>query len=906
MGFDGMKGTGLVDSLFSDDAIKRLLLQIQYVQQDHSTNSPIADPQNQKAANAFSFAHTSRVVWGTITDTTALANVYRVQFEKGVAPLPCMYAPRTTHSAYGIRELTTLQAGTSVLCVIHPHVHNGVIFAVIPPPNRTGKDTLEDVIAQAGRHRVDEAHKFPLRMDENGYIADMRAGRPFDTIMGGETGWIAETGGRIMIDSFMFQCAIDEMCGVFGFYHDQMLRVAGYNMQVWTAGYEREAQDDQGEYNDVEGWTPYPWEHMGLPSRGDPRVELTPEDQQFNKPWYSHWEPKEDAQQPHHRTRVFHGYLGQGSKQLVQGAPPSTVASPLTYGVDRDLQTPGLHEDNVGLDGARFIASAKRISITKRLGIISPKRHQRAEQPETGDEPSNYRHAGESSLGDGPEHKITGDLETPSDGSPLMSRAAGLLDMHAYLFNYAGVHPFVWHTQDWLTPEESALDHTGGYSVEAPDFTLLGSQMHLAEPEAIELDIDHRLAAQKFFKNQSAFELLEDGGVVIFDGFGSEFRMTGGEITISAPGDIWLKSGRNLMSWAGGDWITRARNAADLTVTEKDIRFKAEGNFQMLAGNGGKGAMLLESRATESISTWDECGEAVEGSGIILRAKNAGVVAHAADIYLRTRAGGSDARSGDIVFDAAVGTADIITHSRDFHSFMQNTRRHSFGVEDSITSGNEFSPVQTTLNGQLCVSEDVAIGAQLLVETGIAIARGHIASPTGGVVSSLTSLSVQKVRTRIRTCVSSADSSSAVGRAAYLAKLEQQWYQPGFAGHDKTIDNVEFGYRTEEEYKIPSDFMLYEDRWQQMARLTNKIPARWTEKPVLCHGEPHWPYPGKDMFTKDKFAQPASTLFEFTASQGRSKDRFGAPGELATAYSEPKYGDPTPVALDGNYPITSQ
>jgi len=83
---------------------------------------PIVDPQLQGAASRFSFNNTARLVIATITDTTALANCYRLQFEKGKQPMTGFKLADSSLSAFGPRDMTTLQPGQSVLCVLHDHL----------------------------------------------------------------------------------------------------------------------------------------------------------------------------------------------------------------------------------------------------------------------------------------------------------------------------------------------------------------------------------------------------------------------------------------------------------------------------------------------------------------------------------------------------------------------------------------------------------------------------------------------------------------------------------------------------------------------------------------------------------------------------------------------------------------
>ena len=78
----------------------------------------------------------------------------------------------------------------------------------------------------------------------------------------------------------------------------------------------------------------------------------------------------------------------------------------------------------------------------------------RPEEP-LGNNETNYKFSGV--VGTGKEHEITGDIETHGANTNF-NRALGVLDMHAYFFNYAGLHPFFYHDKDYQVVEESGAD----------------------------------------------------------------------------------------------------------------------------------------------------------------------------------------------------------------------------------------------------------------------------------------------------------------------------------------------------------------------------------------------------------------------------------------------------------------
>jgi hypothetical protein len=147
-----------------------------------------------------------------------------VIIEKGQPTRTATLLAGTSLSAFGAREINTLIPGTAVWLLIARHSPHAFILGVVPPAMTQATRSLMDWISRCSRNRVDIADKQPLLLKDNGGVTDWTAGRPFDGLLCGEAGWITETGLKITIDPFLVQLAVDESCGIFGFYHDQLLR----------------------------------------------------------------------------------------------------------------------------------------------------------------------------------------------------------------------------------------------------------------------------------------------------------------------------------------------------------------------------------------------------------------------------------------------------------------------------------------------------------------------------------------------------------------------------------------------------------------------------------------------------------------------------------------------------------
>jgi hypothetical protein len=906
----------------------------------------VADPNSKLVGFKTGFQDTGRLCMGYVVDGTAIANCYKVFVEKGRAPVIAASLSHNSAGALGASSISTYAPGTPVILMLHDKVGQAFILGAVPSVLDVGKRAYHDYISQASRKRVDDCHKKYIKMPLNGQVVDWSAWRPWDATLASEWGAVTTTGIGVTVDDFMFKAAVNEFCGVYGFYHDSLLRLAGYNMQVWTAGSERDAYMDQAECNDTTGYAPYPWEALGLLESGvDMIEEYQPKDYQTakGKPYYAHWENKHEFQQPYHRTQKFFGYLGQGARTVVHAPPeglqrwtykPASGSDPGPQPYDSDIKssdgsTPdsggggadklktfqekpvfGLSEQNTGLDGRHFITSAKGIVIAKRILLPVPQRLRRPESGEGDDTDQNYKAA--SKFGSGPEHKITGDIKTTDDKYPNLQRAAAVLDLHGYLFNYAGIHPFYWHAKDYKTWEQSKLEYAQ-CNQKIPTFSdLASSKMYLKQEEPKQFKIDHRYNNQDFYETECFMSLLEDGSVVIGDGYGAEIRMSGGCIFLSAPGDVWLKGGRDVQTWAGNDAIIKAKNGVDISTTEKNVRIKAEANVMVLAGNDSsekEGGILLESRMKTQDYDFEQGGDEVKFAGIVMRAPNANVVSLSHQLYLRTGGGGSSIEAGNITIDAGKGEKEIVTKSNNFYEFLQRGGRHYqfFGMND-YQKANMFSEQFTLLTGPLGTESHIIAGGGLLSKASVLVAKGHIVTeaaakgaifvaPCDGDCQSQVNKAIDEIRKLID------DEIPQVGAQIDHQLLEQLWYADKKAGNPRVMDTAEFSFRTDDNYNI-EDFVLYEDRWQQMARIGGAEPEKWTEKAVKSKViDETWPFPGKKWLSdQPAYVEQELKIAEKQGGGLRDKDRGEAPG-LAGDYSEPEFKSNDPKTLNGNYPI---
>jgi hypothetical protein len=776
--------------------------------------------------------------------------------------------------------------GTEVIVMPPAQGHYGIILCVDPGYVTDGRNLRSDFIVQGGRTGlyVEDAHDAPLtKLQYQGGNPCFNGGRPFDSTSAGEVNYFTETGLAFHLDSFLSYLRVDEETGLFLFYMDQMLRLAGHNLQFRSALGEREELDDQQEAVMFSGQTPYTWERLGAWTWCQPNYREIPSAQvQTTSPEYSLLEPAYDDQQPFYRAMEFGGYLGQAWKRMVALPPASLPSSVNRYSQQHNYV--GVFNEQVGLEGS-YLMQARRIGLFKTSAIPVPKMMKRPED-ENGDNETNYKAAGTFGPADGEDHILAGQFTNPNAVARELVNAASVLDMGAFLTNWATVHPFHYHRKDWYVPEICDGDIPVQHAPIV--FCNLRLNQNLTAPTPIQLSVDHRTPVAYYFQNMSYIVMLEDGGLAISDGFGFELKSVGGNVDISTPGDLNLRAGKSVTMWAGWDAVIKANNSADITANIGDVRIKAEHNLQMLSGNDGQGGTLIENRATCAGYDFTESGQAAKHSGIMLVSGTAPITAFSSDIMLQTQENEDRPGSGNIVLYT---DKDVKTYATNLFSYMSSRVDFFEGTDVS----NEYWPQHTLLGGALRVKGPTYITGSLVTGDWITVLNGHIATSQvatyNGLVAGIADASLEVIEEQLQVTEDRID---------YLELLKADNDLPAYENEvlTDTAGSAFFTLRRVADYKT-TGYKFFESRWQQQARITSNIPAYWTENPVVTDSDDSYPYPGKQVILGNSWCLQDLTLFSLQTGSAIDRE------DNQDDYESPEFGVTTVVALDGNYPIIS-
>jgi hypothetical protein len=528
---------------------------------------------------------------------------------------------------------------------------------------------------------------------------------------------------------------------------------------------------------------------------------------------------------------------------------------------------PGAYELSVAMDGQVGLRSGKGVIIAKRPLIPLPKQMKLPQDP-AGDRPATY--LADGIYGTGPPHLVH-DMAQPGVANASQVRAAAFLDHYDYLFNWKSFrHAFHYHTLDWYVPQEADMPSASAFAAGLPAYGGLVTSQYLPTPTPFTLKVDERYGNVLYFPNSSFMALLEDGGILFVDGWGSEFLMSGGSMRRSCAGDIWDLPGKNLNVWAGQDIVQRANGYADISANSGDVRIKAQGNIMGLAGLGGCGGFLFESRAVRAGYQYDANEPAV--SGFVVRCPQSPVVLMGQDMLLTTR---YPSQGNHLVLDA--GTAKVVAHGSYVEAWAANAvNLIPNGVVHEFWSGEINLSSDLSVTGKAVVSGCGMFGTSVSAPTVAGALAKYDTVVSAAVTAALGSVSGRQTTLATYATAAAPDVIDLVTRAP-------------------AIETVQFVWRDSARYGTVG-LALYEPRWQQVARLTGQSLAKWTENAAVdAASSSSYPHPGKAAW-HDSSSYGSENLLLHNQTTDLAASR-------GSAYESAVYAVPSFSVLDGNYPV---
>lgn len=526
--------------------------------------------KNREPASTSSVTRGGGLEYGTVLAATASLQSYRVQLVSGKT-ITCALSSLMI-GLIGVKDARALPSGITVLVVVSTDsAATGLIIAVAPSAAVKGVTqhslSINRELGSDMRHELGVATRAGTQA-----AANNRAHRPYDSLPGqlafmteegaylGLLGMIAEIRGSAGA-GISFN-AIDDFC--------RLLTVGAFDHELPTGT--RRVFTDNGRLTDEEGITPHQEELYGEDKLGAAFDQTTyqPTDHEF-----CHEVNIKDnkLKRSFHRLRKVQGHLAD-LRQVY-------YASPKKEG-DK-LKPVGRGFEGVSSDGVYSMEMAGGVYITAREFIPVPDRLLDYDDPE-GDH---------------------GEAIKDDDKKP---------------FEHNASFPFARHLEledkkVWLRRNRYAR-----FDKRKKDFHVPQDADLAPNPE--DVDTIDKVTAERRSEPRRCAGVYEepDGTLILRDGWGSELVMSGGNITVSCAGNLFLTGGSGVIMH-GNRLSLKSQETAELVSSSGDIKIKSERNTHVYSHKAG---VVLQSDATGvGVHGFQDGpdGDTDQSQGIILKSK---------------------------------------------------------------------------------------------------------------------------------------------------------------------------------------------------------------------------------------------------------------------------------------------
>jgi hypothetical protein len=845
-----------------------------------NNNVILTDVSSKLRANMYPASGSCRVAAGYVVSSLSAYGWYKVQLDQG-GHIPCSLGALSGHTPSAVKSLNTLPPYTRVFVILGSQLDYGTIISASPGRPLTSYPGVRDSISQASAHSLATEGFFNLYVSDREIpVESFTKSSPTDATAVGEWGCMTENGPSVFVDPFMSYIRADENCGVWAFWHDQLLRMHGHNLQMRSTAMNLYSFNDEDELSVITGYSPYLWESLGGLNPTALSQQRTETEAQLSASEFALHDLIKTNQTPFHRLIEFKGFLGQGFRKQLR-LPPS---SGTVYSLGETTDTKAVWEESLAMDGNYHMVSSQGLFLAHVPPFMAVEQTKLPEDG-TGDNRANgYDPTGLS----GNQIVRTGN----ADITAVEGTGAALLadDELAYALKWRANHPCYYHNKDWKQDTSSPAE-----AVTA--FNNLSTEHYLAKSQPEVLKVDHREQQADYHKTLSFVSVLRDGTVVIAGPAGEEIRMGGGSIEISCPGDIQLRPGRNAITMAGRDAVVRAKDNVEVSASDNNVWIKAENTMQLLAANSGRGGMFIESRSQSDEFDFSKTGTDAVTSGIVVKSSST-LSMLSENVYVRS---GTEFGTGSVIIDAAKGDGTIVTTASNTLNYNKNAIVDYFGTPTDIKSFNEFRDKYTALSGGVKAYDGsaVSVNGSLVVKNGVTALKGGISSGnTNGYVGSIKTEDSRREEAKFEEYKKTADSDLKQAVKDYNKVFTDNLYSDNKTGNDKVIQTMAFSFRSSPQAKA-SNFKMFESRWAQRARALSEVSSVWLENPVKANESLTYPYPGAEAWLGDNYTKIDSSLYTVQNGGGLG------PKPSGQEYEQFSNNPSQVVSLEGNYPVIS-
>lgn len=501
-------------------------------------------------------------------------------------------------STLGFKECPTYSTGSAVLCA-QATGETCYILGVIPESDIGKLGMFNRTILKTFDAGFDE-HNTLGYGTEGAKLRTHNAGRPTDVIEGE---YVIGNELGVLIGLFQ-QLAVlkgSDLAQVQCCFLDDLVRVVSHNFQHWTAMGETNIFHD-GKCLQME----YGATHLSPESMGQPTLTSFSSTPSFSEEGPPTADDKTDFYKLEkeklkaiERLKCFVGKLGDFVHLFI--TKPADEVRELNGELSGKFDT-GLADLHVGLDGRVSLRSVSSIMIEKTNWIRVPHRVRTPEDPK-GDDGNEIEYEKKDPFEFDNQFKYR---ENP------VAYFLQLRDCAAYLQDVDAYKHFAKHEKDFKLSKSTD-----------------DNEEKLEDISDIDPTTSVNFADYKLRK--SGIYVMDNGGVMIKDAWGSAIVMEGGNIYLQPAKDLVEQPMRHLISKVGHSYSLAAKKNIDLSSTEEGLRVKTKNQQHFYSSDEG---ILLQSDSTK-ISKLSPDEEAYDsGGGIVLLAKDSGIVSYADNNYM--------------------------------------------------------------------------------------------------------------------------------------------------------------------------------------------------------------------------------------------------------------------------------
>ena len=245
-----------------------------------------------------------------------------------------------------------------------------------------------------------------------------------------------------------------------------------------------------------------------------------------------------------------------------------------------------VYSSKVRYDGLASVSSAKGFEIKKTLDIVSP-------YPIS--DPSGLDSITKE-VSDFPELDNNYDKK---DAESLMDRT---LSVHSGAAKDSNEFPRVAINPDiWEISSNNRTKAVDSAVKEDHSISPIGNRQYYDLPDTIDIKDPHTGKVYKYFKSVSGMRYESDGSIVLYDGYGSEIRMTRGNIIISPASDLIMRPGRDIHTMAGRHTAIVSQKNVILHSSTQDVYIKGNKDVSFLSGINQEGRFMVDDRGETGV-----------------------------------------------------------------------------------------------------------------------------------------------------------------------------------------------------------------------------------------------------------------------------------------------------------------